>query len=322
MRDHGGNMDNAMAKYGGGPWIDLSTGINRVPYPVEGLDPDVWTSLPTQTAMNALLAAARAAYETQAPIVALSGAQAAIQLMPRLAPPGRAAILGPTYNEHAAALAAEGWEVSQVAELSDLQGADMAVVVNPNNPVGQHHAPQDLLNLLPNVGRLVVDESFADPVPEFSLAPRAGQDGLIILRSFGKFYGLAGLRLGFALGSAQDIEALRTMAGPWAVNGPALAVAAQALNDAEWADTTRTRLIMDAARMDEIAVQAGWSLVGGTTLFRTYSTPHAAAIQTHLAKAAIWSRIFPYSEHWVRLGLPGNAAEWAVLETALTGTGE
>jgi cobalamin biosynthesis protein CobC len=313
MRDHGGNLDAARALWGQGDWIDLSTGINRMPYPLPALPLSAWTDLPTKPAMAALLAAARSAYRTEAPIAALSGAQGAIQLIPHLARPGLARILAPTYNEHAAALRRAGWRVEEVSSLGALAGADLALVVNPNNPTGAHHAPADLLALLPQTGRLVVDESFADPVPGLSLAARAGQGGLVVLRSFGKFYGLAGLRLGFVLGSEDDVAQLAEMAGPWPVSGAALAIGTRALLDESWQEETTARLAADAAMLDETCLNYGWQLLGGTHLFRSYHTPDAASAQALLARNHVWSRIFPYSPNWLRLGLPGSAAEWSRL---------
>lgn len=311
-RDHGGNLEWALRHYGGTfeQWIDLSTGINRQPYDVPRLSPQAWTALPTATATQRLIEAARKAYETKASILPLAGAQAAIQLVPLLSKPGRACIMSPTYNEHAGALRVAGWEVFEATKLEDLANADVAVVVNPNNPDGKHYSPADLLALLPKVGRLIVDESFADPYPDFSIAPHAGQKGLIVLRSFGKFYGLAGMRLGFALGCEQDINAMADMAGPWPVCGPALEIGAQALSDKDWAKTSVDRLMSEIIRMDEPALQAGWQVVGGTCLFRLYQTQNAQKAQEQLARRHIWSRIFPYSATWIRLGMPGNESEW------------
>ena len=323
MRDHGGNLDGAIARFGGGAedWIDLSTGINRVPYPLPALSHASWTALPTQSALARLRAAAAAAYGTEAAILPVAGAQAAIQMIPRLGPPGRARVLAPTYNEHAAALRSAGWQVEEAADAEALAGADLAVVVNPNNPDGRHLAPDDLLTLAPRVGRLIVDESFADPYPAMSVASKAGQQGLFVLRSFGKFYGLAGLRLGFVLGADADIAALSEMAGPWPVSGAAIEVGAAALADRQWAEDTTTRLMAETVRLDALAEAAGWACKGGTALFRLYDTGDAAAAQQHLARAKIWSRIFPYSTGWIRLGLPGDEAEWERLADALTAGG-
>ena len=319
-RDHGGNIDAAKARFGGEDWIDLSTGINRVPYPIPDLPAFVWTDLPTATAKAATLAAAQQAFATTAPGVALAGAQQAIQLIPRLAQrpglAGQARVLAPTYNEHAAALRAAGWAVTEVASFQDLAGADLAVVVNPNNPDGRLFPPAQVQALAGQVGRLVVDESFADATPESSVAALAGGN-LSVLRSFGKFYGLAGVRLGFAFGEAETVAQLAEMAGPWPVSGAALEIGRRALQDTAWAQATTARLHAETSALDALAARAGWRLVGGTALFRTYATPDAAQAQDRLARAHIWSRIFPYSPHWLRLGLPGKAAEWTRLEQEL-----
>ncbi len=319
MRDHGGNIDAAMARFGGAAedWIDLSTGINRAPYPLPPIPPDAWAALPTRAAQARLVAAARAAYRTGAAILPVSGAQAAIQMIPRLGPPGRARVLSPTYNEHAAALLAAGWTVEEVAEPDALAGADLAVVVNPNNPDGRTFPPDRLRAIAGQVGRLVVDESFADATPGLSLAPGPAMPGLLVLRSFGKFYGLAGVRLGFVLGAEADIDTLAAMAGPWPVSGAAIEIGAAALADRAWAAQTTARLAADGPRMDALAARVGWRLAGGSSLFRLYDTPDAAQAQERLARARIWSRIFPYSATWLRLGLPGAETEWARVAAAL-----
>ena len=324
MRDHGGDLDQARAAFGGGDWIDLSTGINRLPYPLPDLPARAWTALPTAAETAALEAAAAAAYGAAGPVVALAGAQAAIQLVPRLDPPGRAAVLAPSYNEHAAALAAQGWAVTPAAGPEDMAGADLAVIVNPNNPDGRRWPPEALAALAGRVGRLIVDESFADVDPALSLVPHLHALGerALVLRSFGKFYGLAGLRLGFALAGPAAAARLRALAGPWAVGGPAIAVGAAALTDRDWQAATAVRLHEDAARLAAMLAAAGWPAVGATALFVTVETGDARAAQARLARARIWTRAFPYSAGWLRLGLPGDAAEWARLAAALTGEGE
>ena len=321
MPEHGGNLDHAMQRFGGDArdWIDLSTGINRKPYPVGELPEMVWSALPSRSAIEALHRAAREAYGTSAPVLATNGAQAAIQWLPHLASRGRLRILGPTYNEYAAVFSAAGWELMEASDLEALAGADVAVLANPNNPDGKRHEPGRLLALLPRVGRLVVDESFADAAPELSLASHAGHPGLLILRSFGKFFGLAGLRLGFVLGAEADIAALSAMAGPWPVSGPAIAIGERALANREWANATSARLARDCQRLDGEVRQLGWALVGGTPLFRLYETGDAIRAQEKLARSRIWSRVFAYHKGWLRLGLPGDEAEWARLSAALAG---
>lgn len=319
MREHGGNLDLARQRFGGRAedWIDLSTGINRLPYPVGEIDAHHWQALPSRSEIEALHQAARHAYATSAPIVAMGGAQAAIQLLPQLAPRGRARILAPTYNEYAPVLSTAGWEVEEVGALDALAGANLAIIVNPNNPDGRRYSSKDLLAPLPRVGRLVIDESFVDAVPELSLASEAGRPGLLILRSFGKFYGLAGLRLGFAIGHADDIARLAAASGPWPISGAAIAIGCRALRDDAWTKATSARLARDCVRLDEMVQSQGWRLIGGAPLFRLYETPDALAAQATLARGEIWSRIFAQNPTWLRLGLPGAETEWSRLAKAL-----
>lgn len=319
MLEHGGNLDLALRRFGGRAedWIDLSTGINRQPYPLGDVPSSCWSALPSRSEIESLHSAARDAYGTQAPILATNGAQAAIGLLPHLLPRGRARILAPTYNEYAAVLSGAGWEVDESSDLEALAGADLAVIGNPNNPDGRRHHPDQMLSLVSRVGRLVVDESFADAIPGLSLASRAGRPGLLLLRSFGKFYGLAGLRLGFVIGGEDEISALATMAGPWPISGAAIAIGKRALLDRDWADATSARLARDCLRLDAEVESLGWGLVGGTPLFRLYETGNAGVAQERLARSRIWSRRFAERSGWLRLGLPGNEAEWARLVAAL-----
>jgi cobalamin biosynthetic protein CobC len=316
-RDHGGNLAEAMARFGGAPgdWLDLSTGINPVPWPVPDLSPSAWSRLPDAPAMAALNAAARRAYDVapEASITAAPGASALIRLMPRLAPAAKVAIPGPTYNEHAAAFAAEGWEVVDRPG----PGVTAAVIVNPNNPDGRLWSLAELTVMAEAMDLLVVDESFMDPTPDGSMCATAGPESLVILRSFGKFYGLAGVRLGFAITGPRTAARIADLLGPWAVSGPAIEIGSKALRDDDWAEAERTRLAADAARLTTLATAAGWRALGGTALFQTFETPDAAAARDRLARAHIWSRIFPYSPAWIRLGLPPDEAGWHRLAQAL-----
>jgi cobalamin biosynthesis protein CobC len=319
LPEHGGNLELALQRFGGRAqdWIDLSTGINRLPYQVADLPLTCWSALPSRSEIESLHRAARQAYRTSAPILATGGAQAAIGLLPYLSSRGCARILAPTYSEYAAVFSAAGWDVAETPDLEALAGADIAVVGNPNNPDGQRHDPDQLLALLPRVGRLVIDESFADAVPGLSLMSRTGRPGLLILRSFGKFYGLAGLRLGFVAGGEADIAALAAMVGPWPVSGAAIAIGERALQDRDWAEATSARLARDCLRLDAEVKPLGWTLVGGTPLFRLYQTGDAHLAQGQLAHAHIWSRVFAQRPGWLRLGLPGKETEWARLVSAL-----
>lgn len=322
MQDHGGDLDRARALYGGSDWLDLSTGINAAPYPLPEIPARIFSALPMAEDIRTLETIAAAAYGTRAQTVALAGAQAAIQLVPQLRARGRAAVLAPSYNEHGAALRAQGWFVEEEHHPEDMAGADLAVVVNPNNPDGRTWPPAVLAGLAERVGFLVVDESFADPHPEVSLAPMLDRLGerVLVMRSFGKFFGLAGLRLGFALSGAETAARLRALAGPWSVSGPAIAAGRTALVDHGWREATVRRLTHDATRLDRLASEVGWHPVGGTALFRTFDTKDAAWAQERLARAAIWSRRFAYSPTWLRLGLPGSDIAWSRLSQALAGS--
>ncbi|MEO1550930.1 MAG: threonine-phosphate decarboxylase CobD [Pseudomonadota bacterium] len=320
--EHGGDLDRAITRFGGPreAWIDLSTGINPVPYPVPPLEQAAWAALPDRQAVHRAEAAARVAYglsETTA-CVAVAGAQAAIQRMPQLAPPGPVCVIEPTYNEHARVMRAAGRDVLSARSLRDMPAHSKTLcLVSPNNPDGTCFKPEALLEVAGRVDLLVVDESFMDPTPSDSLLGRSLPPNVLVLRSFGKFYGLAGLRLGFVCGAAPLMARLASLTGPWSVSGPALEIGAQALRDGDWAARTRLRLQKDATRLDALLKARGAGLVGGTTLFRTYTVPDAAAVQAHLAQAQIWTRVFSFAPSWLRLGLPGSASAWARLETAL-----
>jgi cobalamin biosynthetic protein CobC len=309
-RDHGGGIDAAAARHGGarGDWLDLSTGINPVPYPVGPIPDHAWAALPDAAAMARLLQAARQFWSVpdDAGIVAAPGASALIAQMPRLAQGTRVSIPGPTYNEHAASFRAAGWQVVK-------GDAPVRVVVHPNNPDGRLW-PADAFHAR---DLSVIDESFCDTCPDRSHIARAAEAGTVVLKSFGKFWGLAGLRLGFAIARPEICARLADGLGPWAVSGPALKIGARALADCAWADTTRSRLAHDAARLDAMMQANGAGIVGGTTLFRTYAVDDAAAWQDRMARAHIWTRIFPYSGTWLRLGLPGTERDWTRLQEAL-----
>ena len=305
QRDHGGGLDAAIARWGGtrDSWLDLSTGINPVPYPVGALPDDAWTALPDEAAQNRLDMAARRFWSVpdDAALLAAPGASALIAKIPSLWPRGKVRIDAPTYNEHAAAFDIAGWT----------QGTgDAMVVVHPNNPDGRFWVKSNL-----TAPFTLIDESFCDIAPNQSLITLSSNPGRIVLKSFGKFWGLAGLRLGFAIGPTDLINPLRDQLGPWPVSGPALEIGARALEDLAWAHETRDSLAQDAQRLDRLMTRHG-SLVGGTDLFRLYAVEDASAFQNRLAQAHIWSRIFPYSDRWIRLGLPSSKG-WSQLEAAL-----
>ena len=143
-------------------------------------------------------------------------------------------------------------------------------------------------------GLLVIDEAFMDVAPAgSSLAPDVASGNVIVLRSFGKFFGLAGLRLGFVLAAPPLGKKIAAALGPWAVSGPAIAVGTQALADTPWIERTRARLDKSTQRLDAMLADLALPLVGGTSLFRLVQTPAANALFQHLGEAGIWVRAFP-----------------------------
>lgn len=293
-----------------------------MPYPLPEIPHDAWTALPDQGAMDRLLRAARAFWNVPdaAHIIAANGASALIARMPDLTMGEYVAIPEPTYNEHAAAFRSAGKYVND----PDITTPDVQVFVHPNNPDGVTYSRGAITQGHRDL--TVIDESFCDVTPAQSHIALADTPRIVVLKSFGKFWGLAGLRLGFAIATPHslarfgnsDAQAsdMHAMLGPWSVSGPALQIAAQALEDTAWAEATRLRLAADAARLDGMVTATGATLVGGTSLFRLYDVADATAFQTRLAKHYIWSRVFPYNPRWLRLGLP-PAEGWTRLEAAL-----
>ncbi len=314
-RDHGGAVDRAIAQYGGTPadWLDLSTGINPKAYPLPEISRRDWTTLPGQDASLQLLDAARGFWRVpqRVDILAANGASALIAMVPNLVPAGTVSIPEPTYNEHAAGFRNAGWQV-----IPELTAAEGLVVVHPNNPDGRLWSLPEM-----DVGSralVIIDESFCDVAPDKSLVDLCERPNIIVLKSIGKFWGLAGLRLGFAMGHPSAIAKLRELLGPWPVSGPALTIGHAALSDQNWAQDSRMLLASACQRMDAMLEKCGVSFVGGTDLFRLYRVADAADFHRTLAAHHILCRIFPYSKHWVRLGLPGSKSDWGRLERALS----
>jgi cobalamin biosynthetic protein CobC len=305
------------------PLIDLSTGINPSPYPLPHLPSDLFARLPEPSALDRLCQAAAQAYAapSAAHVVAAPGAQMLLPLAAALVPPGRALVLGPTYSEHVRAAALAGHSAAETDDITQFADADLAIVVNPNNPDGHVVPAKTLLafaeTLARRVGLLVVDEAFMDTGPvDASVSDRAGK-GLVVLRSFGKFFGLAGLRLGFAIAAPEQATRLRAQLGPWPVSGPAVAIGSLALADAAWIEMTRRATALAARRLDDLLRAAGLEIVGGTHLYRLVRTNRAAFVFERLGRAGIIVRRFAHSPTWLRFGLPGPEPHWQRLAEAL-----
>jgi cobalamin biosynthetic protein CobC len=327
VADHGGSLGRArtLFPHAPEPWVDLSTGINPHSYPLFDLPATALTRLPEPARAHELAAVAAQAYGAPSPrhVALAPGTQILLPRVFSLKKPGRAAILGPTYAEHARAAALAGHSAIEVGEFSALADADLVVVVNPNNPDGRIVSRADLLSLAEALrrrgGLLVVDEAFMDVGPQAeSLCADVGQGGIVVLRSLGKFFGLAGVRLGFAVASEDIARRLDAEFGPWSVSGPALEYGIRALGDHAWQEGMRTRLAADAARLDGLLARHGVAVDGGVSLFRHVTTEHAAHLFAELGGRGILVRNFSDRPNELRFGLPGSDQEWRRLEAALS----
>jgi len=318
MLEHGGRLAQATARYGHAldAWLDLSTGVNPQSYPVPALQKDIWHRLPE--AGKALLDAACHYYRV-ARLLPVAGSQAAIQALPRLRPASRVLVGAPAYAEHAYRWRRAGHEVIELpyAELdAALDSCDVMVVCNPNNPTGAMIAPEVLrawaARLSERGGWLVADEAFADVEPQCSVADNF--PGLIVLRSIGKFFGLAGLRLGFVIAEHSLLDALADEIGPWGVTEAAQIVGATALGDTAWHDAMRAQLRRDGSRLRELLNAHGIES-SGCALFQWWREPRTEALAQHMAQRAIWVRKF--TAGGIRLGLPFHEHDWTRLSRSL-----
>ncbi|MEM6649025.1 MAG: threonine-phosphate decarboxylase CobD [Pseudomonadota bacterium] len=326
---HGGALDVMRAAFPDAPepWIDLSTGINPWPYPDTAISADALTHLPTRTAYETCKCAMASAIGASPALLLLApGSELLIRLLPDVIRPKRVAILSPTYGDHAFVWKQAGVDIIETADpLSLAKSVDAVVVTHPNNPDGRiftHEALETARQTLAaRGGWLIIDEAYADLIPEQSFAPRGGADGLIILRSFGKFFGLAGVRLGALLAPIHIRNAMAERLGVWPVSGPALEIGARAYDDLAWQARARTDLAAAAARLDATLTAAGLRIVGGTSLYRFVEVDTAYGLFEQLARAGISVRRFDWSQHHLRIGLPASQDAEARLKSALTFSG-
>ena len=320
MLEHGGKLREAARRYGRSDWLDLSTGLNPNGYPAPALTADAWHRLPEHD--PALLEAAQRYYGAPR-MLAVAGTQAAIQALPRLRQSSRVVVASPSYAEHLHHWSQHGHQTIAIpyGELdAAVASAEVVVVCNPNNPTGAFVPRATLLRwaeaLAARGGWLVVDEAFADTDGAHSLADATQASGLVVLRSVGKFFGLAGVRLGFAAAPDDILEPLADMLGPWAVSGPAQQVARAALEDKTWQRTTQDQLHAAGSRLRKLLASQGIAS-NGTALFQGWPEPHAEEFHDHMARRGIWVRLFREAARGIRLGLPPDQAGWRRLELAL-----
>jgi cobalamin biosynthetic protein CobC len=306
-------------------WLDLSTGINPDAWPVPVVPASAWGRLPEEE--DGLEQAAADYYGAPSPLP-LAGSQAAIQVLPALRRSCRIGVPSVGYQEHAHAWRVAGHRVVALDGgdpepwLEGDESLDCLVVINPNNPTGRRWPVATLLDwhkrLAARGGWLVVDEAFMDATPASSLLPYVGRPGLIVLRSLGKFFGLAGARVGFLFAEAAIRESIKARLGPWTLSGPARLVARQALADTAWQVRMRAALPLAAERLAGLLRDHGFQPTGGTALFQWVLTPVALPIHTTLAREGVLVRLFDQPAS-LRFGLPGRETEWERLRLALGG---
>lgn len=323
LTGHGGRLNSARLAYPGAPqpWLDLSTGINPIPYPAPRASAEARARLPDPVEIRALEAAAAAAFGVDDParVAATPGSEAALRLLPSILDGEGVSLLSPTYASHA-----QAWRQRHPSEAANLEsaepGAAILVLARPNNPDGAIARRDALLSEVARRRWVVLDEAFVEAQPQISLAPVAGagaQSGLVVLRSFGKFYGLAGLRLGFVVAAPAVAAAVRGLFGDWPVCAEAIAAGLSAYPDTAWASAARARLARDAARLDRLLVAAGLRVIGGASLFRLAEAEDAPARFERLARAGVLARPFADQPRRLRFGLPGSDADFDRLAAAL-----
>ncbi|MFN3212108.1 MAG: threonine-phosphate decarboxylase CobD [Henriciella sp.] len=323
---HGGAIDAMRTQFPEAPepWLDLSTGINPWPYPKTDVPAESLTSLPSRSAYQACQTAMAAAIGAPPDTLCLApGSELLIRLLPTLIQPKSVALYAPSYGDHEAVWRQAGATVIASADPLSLAGeVDAVVVCNPNNPDGRTYTREALETALGALaarkGWLIIDEAFGDLTPELSMAAAGGAEGLIVLRSFGKFYGLPGLRLGAMIAPTPIRTELMTRLGAWPVSGPALAIGARAYRDVEWQAQTRAGLKAASERLEVLLEIAGVPSIGGTDLFKFVQLENAHAAWKTLARQGIYVRRFDYSDQHLRIGLPATEAAEHRLREALS----
>jgi len=322
---HGGDLRAAVEEFGihFDDWLDLSTGINPIGWPVPALPPEIWQRLPEG---NDGLEDAAAKYYGTKHLLACAGSQQIIQLLPKLLPTGTIAIPSPAYREHYWAWSNHGhkvieWPASEPdAAEALIERCDYLLLINPGNPSGQYYKKEQIISWrkkLRTMGKtLIIDEAFIDCTPDMSVANATGKKGLIVLRSLGKFFGLAGIRSGIVAAWPEMLDAIQQELGPWHLSHPARWVTTKALNDTKWQQETYSRLLVDSKRLASLIEPLGRCAT--TPLFVTCFTDNAAQLHQLLASKGIWTRLLDH-RNGVRFGLPSNDAEFSRLSNAIAG---
>ena len=316
---HGGALEAAKRHFGAGaePWIDLSTGINPKAWPgTAGLSID-WRRLPEPDSLRQLETAAAVHFGVDPQhVCAVPGTETGLRLAGCLIG-GPARHVAPSYRTHGEMIAG-----SRAIEWIATGGSSETLILsNPNNPDGRwldREQMRALLEARAHHGWLLVDEAFADSDPAISVASLVSETRrLLVFRSFGKFFGLAGVRLGFVIGPSHVLAPLREQLGAWPLSTAAIAIGTAAYRDRPWIAATRERLDHEAARLDAVLVRCGHQPIGRCPLFRLIETDEAPQLFDRLARAAILTRPFEPDRRWLRIGLPPDQAALDRLERVM-----
>lgn len=320
---HGGRLNAAIKKYNipKQDWIDLSTGINPNGWPIPKIPTEFFQRLPEEN--DGLESAAKEYYNADN-FISIPGSQFAIQKLPYLRKKSHVFILSPGYQEHAYCWEKAGHIVQSLTsdEIdTHIKNADVLVIINPNNPTGEQFSAAQLLawhNILNKKGGwLIVDEAFIDGDESNSLIPyTAVNSGMIVLRSIGKFFGLAGIRVGFIFSSKSILPLIKNDIGPWPISSPSRYIATQALKDRGWQKTTNENLNKKSQHLKEQLKNNKLLTAGGCSLFQWVKHPNASQIFQYLAKQGVLVRYFKDSSS-IRFGLPENDKAWKKLDIAL-----
>lgn len=328
---HGGDIQKAMqlaseSGFDAGKaddWLDLSTGINPNPYPISDISPSHWHRLPQKSDTDALRDAALTYYGAPSSnhIMPAPGSSILINMLPTLLDAQPISIVAPTYGDHATAWERGGHTIKQIGALEMSDPSGITILVNPNNPDGTLYDSETLkaqARLHGDAGGiLIVDEAFGDCVPHHSAVPLTGEHNVIVLKSMGKFFGLAGMRLGFAIARPDICARLSAHLGPWALSGPALSLGLKALQDTKWHEQTRGGLKAASSKLNHLLHNCGLERVGHTDLFTLIENKKAGSLFERLLKNKIYVRRFDYNPHWLRIGLPDSDENYSRLQQAI-----
>lgn len=315
---HGGCLNRAVKDFAIARenWLDLSTGINPQSYSLSSPPESIWRSLPEDD--DGLVATAQKYYDCRQ-LIMTPGSQWSIGKIPswcRALGNHKNTVLLPYlgYQEHRHAWQKSGFDcVYYIDEPTEqqLSTCSAMVVINPNNPSGNKVNKTQLLqwhNRLSETGAwLIVDEAFIDAETSQSMAGDAGVTGLIVLRSLGKFFGLAGVRVGALLAWQSLLELALSELEPWSIANPSRWAAEKALQDIQWQDSMRAQLTLQSQKLSDLLHRTFSQSIGGCALFQTVWLNNAEVIYQQLAREGILVRLLSeYKTPGLRFGLPAD----------------